>query len=511
MAPGGALRTIGRMALLFGAYFATARLGLMFEPVAGVATPVWPPTGLSLAVLWLFGAELWPAVGLAAFAVNALVGVPLVTALGIGAGNTLEALVGVYCLRRTRVHPALDRARDAILLVVLAALVSTTISASFGAASLWIGHVPSDLPLVWRTWWLGDVMGDILVAPPLLAWARPTRAAPGRAAEGIALTLAQALIVALVFVRGTAGAAFARTYLLFPGLIWAARRFGQRGSTTVMLVTAIVAVGGTALGHGPFGGGARLQNLLALQAFLGVVAVTLLLLGATVEERSLAVSRREQVLEVVSHDLRNPLSSIMMNGAYLLAHPDSDPARARQQLEIIVNAAQRMNRLVGDLRDAVQIETGELPLTIKTQSLDALIGAALQILQPTAQQRGQRIEVELAFDAQVRCDGDRIAQVLQNLLGNAIKFTPEGGTIRVRASRTDGFLCIDVDDSGPGIPEAQRTRVFDRYWRANRAEGQGLGLGLYIAKEIVRAHGGKIWVADKEGTGCLVRFTLPAA
>src|SRR5918992_5374671 len=154
-------------------YVAAAQLGLRLDAVAGFATLVWPATGISLAALVLFGYRLWPGVFLGAFVGNLLAGAPIFVALGIGVGNTLEAIVGTYALRRVRgFRPSLDRVRDVVALIVLAAGLSTMVSATIGVASLYLGGVVpmADAWKAWRAWWLGDLIADLVVAPALLVF-----------------------------------------------------------------------------------------------------------------------------------------------------------------------------------------------------------------------------------------------------------------------------------------------------------------------------------------------------
>ena len=153
------------------AYAALARMGLALDAVAGFATLVWPPTGLSLAALWLFGLDLWPGVLLGAFVANATAGAPMGIAAAIAMGNTVEAVAGVLVLRRVGFHPALERMRD-VLALVSAGLVVPLVSAAVGVTSLWIGGLvsPSDLTITLRSWWIGDALGVLVVAPVLLTW-----------------------------------------------------------------------------------------------------------------------------------------------------------------------------------------------------------------------------------------------------------------------------------------------------------------------------------------------------
>src|SRR5919108_4175908 len=160
------------VATLAALYFVTAKLGIGLEVSHGVVTPLWAPTGISLAALLLFGYRMWPGVALGAVAANATSDLSLATALLIGTGNTLEALFGAYLLRRVRFHSALQRVQDVLALVMLGALVSTTISATIGTTSLWLtGEIGwYTLRSDWVLWWFGDAMGDLLVAPLLLVW-----------------------------------------------------------------------------------------------------------------------------------------------------------------------------------------------------------------------------------------------------------------------------------------------------------------------------------------------------
>ena len=167
------VRYVVQVGVLTAVYVAAAKGGLLLATVGAQVTLVWPPTGIALAALLLGGSRLWPGVALGATLVNASTGVPLATACGMGTGNTLEALVAAGLLRRLRVQPSLERLRDVAALVVLAAGLSTIASATIGVGSLVLGRVIPQTAAVpaWGTWWLGDALGDIVVAPLVLIWA----------------------------------------------------------------------------------------------------------------------------------------------------------------------------------------------------------------------------------------------------------------------------------------------------------------------------------------------------
>jgi signal transduction histidine kinase/integral membrane sensor domain MASE1 len=293
-------RFAAKLAVLFAAYVVTARLGLGLNSVSGFATLVWAPTGISLFALFRYGFGLWPAVFAGAFLTNVLAGAPVVVALGIAAGNTLEAVVGARLLQRMGFHPALGRVRDVLSLVLLAGGLSTTISASLGVGSLLIGHIveASSAGSTWRAWWLGDVVGDITVAPLLFVFSeRPRFVARSRWLEGLLLLVAAAFASILVFgdVLGSAQRSpFGETYMLFPPLLWAALRFGQTAAVSANFVLSAIAVGTTAMGVGPFVRQSLSDSLSFLQAFMGVAAVTTFLLSAAASERDRMRQAAEQ-------------------------------------------------------------------------------------------------------------------------------------------------------------------------------------------------------------------------
>jgi signal transduction histidine kinase/integral membrane sensor domain MASE1 len=280
-------------------YFVTAKLGLRLAVVAEQVTAVWPPTGIALAAVLLLGGHITPAIWLGAFLVNVTVNEPLATAAGIATGNTLEALVGAWLLRRVvGIGQSVDQLRDAIGLIVFGALASPTVSATIGVVSLVLGGVQpwSSFWTIWVVWWLGDAMGALVVAPVLLAWVGAWRKrwlAP-RLAEAAAGVAGLAFVGLLVFtgVFGRAASNHPLEYTIFPFLIWFALRFGRLGATTVTAVGSVIAVWGTAHSYGPFATPDRNESLILLQVFLGIVAMSGLVLAAAIHERNVADRRR---------------------------------------------------------------------------------------------------------------------------------------------------------------------------------------------------------------------------
>lgn len=231
-------------------------------------------------------------------------------------------------------------------------------------------------------------------------------------------------------------------------------------------------------------------------------------------EAAQATAARENLLAVVSHDLRNQLNAILMSVTLLLRRrpASTEDRRAYRNTATIQRAALGMDRLIGDLLDVAAIENGELSLTTEVESAKDLVVSALEQMEEQAAARSLALSYEIVGGPlRVVCDRQRIQQVFANLIGNALKFTPPGGAIRVRVEADATDARFSVTDTGPGVGPAELAHVFDRFWQGSRTTRSGTGLGLTIAKGIVEAHGGTIGLESEPGAGTTVTFTLPLA
>jgi len=223
-----------------------------------------------------------------------------------------------------------------------------------------------------------------------------------------------------------------------------------------------------------------------------------------------ATRARDDVLAVVAHDLRNPLNTVTMAISLMLETTPIERTQERRQQEIVRRAADRMNRMIQDLLDVKRMESGHLTMDVKAESADVLVNDTIEMLRPLATGSAIVIEASVADDLPaVLADAARIQQVLSNLVGNAVKFTPPRGRITVSADRLETEVLFSVKDTGPGIPPEQVPHIFGRFWQARSADRRGIGLGLAIAKGIVEAHSGRIWVESQVGLGSTFYFTLP--
>lgn len=222
-----------------------------------------------------------------------------------------------------------------------------------------------------------------------------------------------------------------------------------------------------------------------------------------------ALRARDEVLAVVSHDLRNPVGTVY-SASDLLLEVDFPLEKRNEHLSIIKRSAARMNRLIQDLLDVARMEAGGFSLAPRLEELGPILTEAVELSRPLAFNKS--IELECCPDERlpaVKADRDRVLQVMSNLIGNAIKFTPADGRVVVSAAFGEHEVEVSVADTGPGIPTEDRDHVFDRFWQVKRSDRAGAGLGLAIVKGIVESHGGRVWVEAAGEEGSDFRFTLP--
>jgi signal transduction histidine kinase len=226
------------------------------------------------------------------------------------------------------------------------------------------------------------------------------------------------------------------------------------------------------------------------------------------------LTARDDFFAVVTHDLRSLLGAMALQASVLARSGSNETAvtRAASSAQNIQRLVARMNRLVGDLLDAASIEAGKLGVTLGPCDLVTLVRETEGVFRSAADARGIALTVTAAEEhAYGHVDAERILQVLTNIVANALKYTQSGGRITIAVARCGNEVCLSVADSGEGIPRDQLVTIFERYAQANRRDRQSLGLGLYIAKHIVEAHGGRIWAESELGHGSTFLFTVPGA
>jgi len=510
-------------------YFVAGKVGLDFFGLLNPsASAVWPPTGVAIASLLLFGYRAAGAVFVGAFLVNYTTAGGVLASLGIAAGNTLEGVAAAYLVTRfAHGSAAFERAVDLAKYAALAAVLSTAISATIGVGILTVAGLaaPATFGGVWLTWWLGDAGGAILVAPLILLWFRDQRFvfSAARGAELVLMFVAVIGVTALLFFQPQFGR-YPLAFLCMPLLVWPAFRFRAREVVTAAACMSTIATWATVTGHGPFVMATPNESLLVLQAFTALFTLTALMMSALVQER-LALLERERAalaeaeaalrssdtfLAMLSHELRNPLSAIAAAGA-ALEQPGLAPEWNTRAGQIIRRQTALLKRLIDDLLDVAKITGGKLALERRPVNLADLVATTVQSLAFDGRERPS-LDLELTG---VWVDGDpeRLQQVIANLVGNAIKFTPSGH-VRVRTFAEGRDAVLNVEDSGAGIAPDVLPRVFDLFQQGvqgrDRARG-GLGVGLTIVRRIVEMHGGAVEArSEGEGRGSVFTVRLPS-
>ena len=513
--------TLPAIGILTVIYFIVGKLSLQLAFVHPSASPVWPPAGIALAALVVFGYRTWPAIFLGAFLVNVTTAGNIGTSLCIATGNTLEAVCGAWLVNQfaggTRIF---DRAQD-VFKFALAVMVSTAVSPTFGVTSLAVGGLAdwANYRAIWLTWWLGDATGALVVAPLLILWSIGPRwrLNPKRHFE-----VGLLLLVLLMLGEAVFGGWFpitARNYpisfICGPIVIWTAFRFSQRETATGIFILSAIAIWGTLQGFGPFVMETENQSLLIAQTFTAVLVITALALAAGMAEgrrAEAAIEQQKAVVEaanrtkdnflaMLSHELRTPLTPVIAALDVLESVP-SQSEDSKASLAMIRRNVDLESQLIDDLLDLTRIAKDKLQLEFDQIDAHQAISNVAEICRMEANARRLRVYLNLRASAHhVTADVTKFQQIIWNLLKNAIKFTNENGEITISSSNpSPQVLTIIVGDTGIGIEPEILERIFDPFEQGDRSFQRrfgGLGLGLAISKSLAQAHGGTLAVASE--------------
>lgn len=539
-----------RFVALAAMYFVAGRVGMLLRDANSGVSPIWPATGIALAGLLLWGYRLWPAIFVGAClvdiashpSIHAAVVLRIIHTAGIASGDTLEALAGAWLVNRfANGSNAFLRVNDVFRYTFFAGILAPAVSATFGVGTLLAGGflVKQTFANAWLSWWMGDMMGAIVVAPLILVWiANPSvHLGPKRTLEALALLLSLLLVSAVNFsnILGFGVERYPLAFLFIPLLVWAALRFESRGVVAFVSIICCLAVNGTWHGIGAFAIADENSSLLMLQTFICVATLTALVLAAAVAERKSAeekfrrlsvelerrVKERTAQLEgtnkeleafcySVSHDLRAPLRTIRGFSEVLLEQclPQLD-ARGQDFLRRTCDAGLQMDKLIEDLLKLSRVTRGEF----ETRKIN-LSAIASDIADQLTRGEPQR-HVEFAIAPDVAANGDErlLRLVLDNLLRNAWKFTGKQPHPRIEFGRQNGETSpFFVRDNGVGFDMAYAGKLFGVFQRLHSpAEFAGSGVGLAIVQRVVNRHGGRVWAEAKVDSGATFYFTLPVA
>jgi signal transduction histidine kinase/CheY-like chemotaxis protein len=523
------LKAVLLNAALLVVYFAAGKFGLsFFALIHPSASAIWLPTGVAMAAFLLFGFRLVPAVFAGAFLVNVTTAGSIASSLGVALGNTLEGVLAAMLVERFAGGRYAFRSAAGILKFTgLAALLSTTVSATIGVATLTLGGYAAqeNSAAIWFTWWLGDAAGAVLVTPLVVLWctdlawgwsARKTR-------EAALLLVAVGAVGGAIFFH-PALAGYPLAFLNLAPLVWGALRFGPRELATAVALLAIVATTSTATGGGPFVLNTPNESLLVLQGFLVLTSITVLPMAAlTVERRALlqrersaragadAASRaKDEFLAILSHELRNPLAAIS-TAATVLDTADLARVEVSKLVGGIRRQSQHLARLIDDLLDIGRLTENKLILRKEPLELGNAVRRCVDALVAARGLAEGRIELETS-PTWIDADPARITQIVENLIGNALKHTPVGLRFRVAVRNLDSAAELRVEDEGFGIDAELLPDVFEPFRQGaqglDRSAG-GLGLGLTLVRRLTQLHGGTIEASSEgadRGSVFVVRF-----
>ena len=523
--------------LVAAAYFGLGWLVSNFFAAYGLfPAPIWLPTAVAMVAAIAGEWRMFPGIFAGSFAVNAILfgPPPYVTAI-ISLTNALGPVLGAIALRRRRpVKGVFTSFAGTVWFLLCTTLLSPAVSATGGAIALGIGHA-RDWPLAystWLAWWLCDGGGTLYLAPALLLWlglergAQPEDNAPAIRFDRQHLWIwaAIAIFSVALFLTPPWHGSFIRQacpFLLVVPLSWVALRMPLRWAYTLISIVAVVAVVGTVAGVGPFNGQGAVNPLQMVGLLVVVLAMNVLTIVALVSELHQAQHEnrvKSMFLANTSHELKTPLNAILGFSSMIdsgLLGPTGNP-RYGEYARIIHTAGEQLLGLINGLLDLSKIEAGRVTLSECEQSVREAIEEAASLVFPQAQAKAVRLTTEVVPETLgIYADPTALRQILLNLAGNAVKFTPAGGRVELSAGLDErGELEIRISDTGIGIPSDTLDRLFVAFERLHRdtaPEIEGSGLGLCITRGLVNLHGGDIAVASRVGEGTCVTVTLPAS
>lgn len=440
----------------------------------------------------------------------------MLVALSISIGNTLEALIGALLLKRLiDFKNSLKKLKDVLGLILLASLFSTAISATIGVSSLLLGNLikGADFFRTWMVWWVGDLVSDLVIAPFILIWSQPFRIRFKNSLEFAALIVCAILTIGIIFAKLPLLETYLypRAYIIFPILIWAALRFEIRGAVTTTFILSIASVMLTYFGIGPFAGPVLNRSLLSAQTFVSIMSISAMILAAIASERTELERKKDEFISIASHELKTPLTTIkgysQILAQFLKKHQSET---VHVYLAKMDEQISRLSKLINDLLNVSQIRSKKWVLRQHSFNIEELIKETVEQIQLTSK---QKIIFETGDRAKrIWADKGSISEVLTNLISNAVKYSPRSDKIFVRLSSNRG-VTVSIQDFGIGIAKKDITRIFQPFIQAEtriRQSFQGLGLGLYICSEIIRSHGGRIWIDSVKGKGTTISFSLPS-
>lgn len=514
---------LGRWSITFVAFLLSAKLGqFLYTGLDTAPALIWPPSGIALALVFLWGKRMSSAVMLAAFVATASTGAPIAAIITSAIGNPVQALTGAYLFRLFGFRADFSRLRDTLLLFAVSLGITTIVPTLAFISCSMFGPVMENPGDVWRTVWAGGILSILVLTPLITGFVQNRRIGRERLLENGIAVLIVALITYLLF-WGRLGmlGGIPLVYFLLVPYFWISLRFSPRSTAFALFTTAVIAISG-AVTHIPPGVQIG-QWLFQTQLLLEIFAAIFLIISSSIEDRRRATdelrahvnqlettvseiseqdSAKSDFLAILAHELRNPLAPVLSTLELLRIRRKPED----EESALVAGAEQRlhmMGRLLDDLLDISRVSEKRLKLQKEHVSLRKLAEQAVDSARPQIEKFNHSLTVTMpSSDATLYADPLRIEQVLVNVLNNAAKYTPQGGLIEFKAEVHGNRAIVTIRDNGTGIEQKMLSRIFEPFIQVSTTKygTSGVGVGLALAKQLVELHDGSI-VALSAGLG----------
>jgi signal transduction histidine kinase len=509
--------------VLAATYFVTACAGYALHK-SGVPYFFWLPSGVAFGGLAIGGLRAWPWVALPSFLFCLLRGFPLVSCPIVTLGNVVGPSVAVYLLTQvTGSPPSLKSVVSVLLYVGVFLATGFLIGSGIETFGLWIGGFLDESQFfpVWRDAWLDEALGCLIIGTLALVVGndrKSLRSWPRRWRTELASVLVLALLVSALCYSPLISynpSVLIRPYLLYPFIIWASLRFGMLGSLLVLMVVFATVAVGLSFNTLPLWVNTKSEQVLVLRCILIVFGIVGLVIAAALREKDEALQAREEFLSIATHELKTPITTLTLRAQQRNRNASRGgltalaPEKVSEFFLSDERQLQRLSRLVDDMLDISRLRQKRLNVTKQLTDLCELAGDVVSRLRLQFESSGSAIHFQKWGKIMCMCDPYRIEQAITNLLTNATKYGNRN-PILVKIERQGLMAKISFRDQGIGIRKEDQKRIFHRFERAVSArEASGLGLGLYITQEIVKAHGGTMSVQSRPGKGSTFNILIP--
>lgn len=503
-------------------YFLVGKLSLLIHALAGYYPMIWLPSGVGLGLLVVAGNRFWISIFLGSCALGLSQHLDLGYCLVLALGSTLESLVGAYLFKKFSgvSRPTLTTVKEVLVFIISAVGISTLIGSVFVLICLHLFGGVSDEKLIftWKIWWFSEAMGQLIIGTAIICWCNDIQTRmkfhKSKRLELIFFCLLICTAVILIYtpVSRHFHSLLFRPYCLFPIMIWMAVRFDSLGVVIVNLALNGAMVVGAVLGIVPYSSGSLVERTFIHQLIAMTLGLTGFVLAAAIREREWALDAKTQFISVASHELKTPITALKLQYDSLSRQFERDEKMSTLSIQNFLQRAgrqiSRLNLVIEELLNTARLEQGTFDLNISDIKLSVLLRNILETLSPNF--AAARTEAKLVIQDELVAHWDpfRMEQVLTNILSNAIKYAP-GKPIEVSVTSENKWALIKIKDYGPGIDLQNKEQIFNRFVRAGQRTVEGIGLGLFIARQIVLAHGGQIEVQSTLGEGATFEIRMP--